>query len=329
MSATGTSTLWMGDLEPYMDEGFITQAFSYFGETVVSVKIIRNKQTGVPAGYCFVELSSPEMAHRAMLRLNGKIVPNSIPPKRFKLNRASYGKEHLSTPEYSLFVGDLSDDVDDYELYSAFSKCFRSCSAAKVVLDNYGRSKGYGFVRFTDESEQQKAMFEMQHVSIGRRPIRVSLATPKRPPPPDVPGTQSAQQYSQYYQQYQQYQYYQSWSAYSQYYSQFGYPYAGGYTTDHVQDYYDQGTDEEMEMLEDPILEIDVDKVNAEFIEQSEEIFEALDDSRWQPIDNVMTTLSQVATAVLSPSPPSPTSDVVAAAATVAATAAVAAPIIA
>lgn len=296
MTGTATSpTLWMGDLEYYMDDEFISQAFNYYGETVVNVKIIRKKKTGVPAGYCFVELSTPEMAHRAMLRLNGKIVPNSIPHKRFKLNRASYGKEHLSTPEYSLFVGDLSDDVDDYDLYSAFSKRFRSCSAAKVVLDNFGRSKGYGFIRFTDEAEQQRAMFDMQNVSIGRKPIRVSLATPKRPLPPDVPGTQSAQQYSQYYQQYQQYQYYQSWSAYSQYYNQFGYPYGGGYTTDHFEGYYDQGTEEEMEMLEDPALEIDVDKVNMEFIGQSEEVFEAIEDSRWQPVTNVMTTLAQAA----------------------------------
>lgn len=33
-------------LEPYMDENFISRAFATMGETVMSVKIIRNRLTG-------------------------------------------------------------------------------------------------------------------------------------------------------------------------------------------------------------------------------------------------------------------------------------------
>ena len=32
-----------------------------------------------PAGYCFVEFSSADAAQRAMLKLNGKIIPGSAP----------------------------------------------------------------------------------------------------------------------------------------------------------------------------------------------------------------------------------------------------------
>ena len=50
-----------------------------------------------------------------------------------------------------------------------------------VVFDNRGFSKGFGFVRFSEETEQQKALIEMQHCAgIGRKMIRVSLATPKK-----------------------------------------------------------------------------------------------------------------------------------------------------
>ena len=50
-----------------------------------------------------------------------------------------------------------------------------------VVLDSRGHTKGYGFVRFSEETDQQRALIEMQHTSgIGRKPIRVSLATPRR-----------------------------------------------------------------------------------------------------------------------------------------------------
>jgi RNA recognition motif-containing protein len=42
-----------------------------------------------------------------------------------------------------------------------------------------GLSKGYGFVRFGDESEQQRSMVEMQGLFLGSRPIRVAAASAK------------------------------------------------------------------------------------------------------------------------------------------------------
>jgi RNA recognition motif-containing protein len=40
-------------------------------------------------------------------------------------------------------------------------------------------SRGYGFVRFADEGDQQRALTEMQGVYCGNRPMRISTATPK------------------------------------------------------------------------------------------------------------------------------------------------------
>ena len=42
-----------------------------------------------------------------------------------------------------------------------------------------GQSRGYGFVRFSDEGDQQRALSEMQGVYCGNRPMRISTATPK------------------------------------------------------------------------------------------------------------------------------------------------------
>uniref|UniRef100_A0A5K3FIF9 tRNA selenocysteine-associated protein 1 n=1 Tax=Mesocestoides corti TaxID=53468 RepID=A0A5K3FIF9_MESCO len=170
-------TIWMGDLEPFMDEAFIRQAFEFHDEKVVSVKIIRNKATGQTLGYGFVEFQDGVAARDAMLKLNGKPIPG-IPTRRFKLNHASYGKDSTAG-EYSLFVGELTEDVDDLILFNAFKK-YPSCRSAKVVMNN-GKSRGYGFVRFASEADQDKALIEMQNFcGLGYKPIRVSLAIPKR-----------------------------------------------------------------------------------------------------------------------------------------------------
>lgn len=42
-----------------------------------------------------------------------------------------------------------------------------------------GMSRGYGFVRFSDENDQMRALNEMQGVYCGNRPMRISTATPK------------------------------------------------------------------------------------------------------------------------------------------------------
>ena len=83
-------------------------------------------------------------------------------------------------PEYSIFVGDLGPEVNEYVLVSLFQSRFPSCKSAKIMTDPIsGMSRGYGFVRFSDESDQQRALTEMQGVYCGNRPMRISTATPK------------------------------------------------------------------------------------------------------------------------------------------------------
>lgn len=54
------------------------------------------------------------------------------------------------------------------------------CTTGQVITDPAtGRSKGYGFVRFANENERDRAL-EMQGFSLSGRPIRVSLATARR-----------------------------------------------------------------------------------------------------------------------------------------------------
>ncbi|KAF9284855.1 hypothetical protein BGZ74_001648 [Mortierella antarctica] len=174
------ASLWMGELEPWMDENWIRAAFYSAGHQV-SVKMIRDKFTGANAGYCFVDLASPEAATSAIGTLNGTVIPGT--DKTFKLNWASGGNPASGGPggnEYSVFVGDLSPEVTDYMLLTTFQAAYSSVRSAKIMTDpTTGQSRGYGFVRFGDESEQLRSIEELQGVYCGSRPMRLSVATPK------------------------------------------------------------------------------------------------------------------------------------------------------
>jgi RNA recognition motif-containing protein len=134
------------------------------------------------AGYCFVDFESSERA-AAALNLNGQVIPNSN--RQFKLNWASGGgladrSRDDRGPEFSIFVGDLGPEVNEYVLMSLFQGKYGSCKSAKIMSDPIsGMSRGYGFVRFASEEDQQKALHEMQGVYCGNRPMRISTATPK------------------------------------------------------------------------------------------------------------------------------------------------------
>lgn len=172
--------LWIGGLEPYMDDAFLQAAMNIMGETnVVSIKVMTNKSTGEPAGYGFVNFDSDQTAIVAMHRLGGKIIPNSNPPIRFKLNHNS---TRLANGEIdtSIWVGDLTPEVDDFALYRFFTARYSSVKCAKVVLDESGFSKGYGFVRFGLENEQQHALGNITgELGLGSKPIKVSMANQK------------------------------------------------------------------------------------------------------------------------------------------------------
>jgi len=114
-----------------------------------------------------------------MHRLGGKIIPNSNPPVRFKLNHNST-RLQPGEADTSIWVGDLTPEVDDFALYRFFTRRYHSIRCAKVVLDESGFSKGYGFVRFGSEAEQQHALSSMSgEMGLGSKPIKTSMANQK------------------------------------------------------------------------------------------------------------------------------------------------------
>ena len=75
-----------------------------------------------------------------------------------------------------LFVGGLSWDTSDDGLRTAFGK-YGSITEAKVILDrDTGRSRGFGFVSFSEDDAATKAVQEMNGAELDGRNIRVDEA---------------------------------------------------------------------------------------------------------------------------------------------------------
>lgn len=176
-------TLWMGDIQPHWDEAFLGSLFAGCAEQPV-IKMIRDKVTGYPSGYGFLEFPSQQGAQYVLENFNGQTVPNTM--HRFRMNWGAGGRRIESSDDHSIFVGDLAPDVTDEVLLATFASRFSSVRNAKVVTDPMTRmSKGFGFVRFGIKEEADQALQTMSGVYCGSRPMRVSVATDRNRPRPD------------------------------------------------------------------------------------------------------------------------------------------------
>lgn len=188
--------LWMGDLDPTWTEETIEQIWTTLVEKPTSVKIIRDRFNPNKPAYCFVSFKDQNAVDLAVQR-HGQQVPGST--RVFKLNHAgstgasgsTTGGGHqprsgamsstagVGANDYSMFVGDISPEVSEVLLYDKFNSMFpNQIKLARVIMDlNTGKSKGFGFVRFFSSDAFNRALTEMNGVTIGSKQIRVGVAS--------------------------------------------------------------------------------------------------------------------------------------------------------
>ncbi|KAN0059848.1 hypothetical protein ACQY0O_008422 [Thecaphora frezii] len=79
----------------------------------------------------------------------------------------------------NLFCKNLDPAIDSNELFSAF-KSFGKIVSARVMRDNDGKSREFGFVSFTTAEEAGRALRSMNNAVLGSKQITVRLHEPKK-----------------------------------------------------------------------------------------------------------------------------------------------------
>ena len=158
--------LWMGDIDPEMNESTIKKLFEIYNIYPLEIKLYKNKKADQNKDYCFIYFKNILEANNTLNELNGKPIPNSS--LNFKLNWANF---HISTTK-TVFVGNLSPSINDASLFNFFKSKYKKVVKAKVVTEN-GKSKRYGFVTFKKKSEYRKCLIEMNKVYFEGKLIKV------------------------------------------------------------------------------------------------------------------------------------------------------------
>ncbi|KAH9177921.1 hypothetical protein EDB89DRAFT_1844107, partial [Lactarius sanguifluus] len=149
------------------DEG-LRNYFSEFGK-VDACTIVRDAD-GKSRGFAFLTFEEPASVNAVMIRehfLDGK----AIDPKR-----AIPREEHLRNTRY--FVGGLAPHSTADSMRVFFSKYGKVVDATVMVDRETGRSKGFGFVTFEDNSNDAQLVGKLGLI-LDDKQIEVKTAQPR------------------------------------------------------------------------------------------------------------------------------------------------------
>jgi RNA recognition motif-containing protein len=77
-----------------------------------------------------------------------------------------------------LYVGNLNYQTTDEDLRQAFAP-YGEIASAQVIMDETGRSRGFGFVEIEDKAAAEKAIQELGGSQLQGRALTVNEARPR------------------------------------------------------------------------------------------------------------------------------------------------------
>ncbi|XP_024530483.1 polyadenylate-binding protein 4-like isoform X1 [Selaginella moellendorffii] len=204
LAATGETkftNVFVKNLDPEMAEEEINEHFSTFG--VITNVVIMKDENDKSKGFGFVNFDDPEAARAAVETMNNsqlgsrtiyvgraqkKAEREQILRRQFEEKRMEQFQKYQGA---NLYVKNLDDSIDDETLKQEFSR-YGNITSAKVMRDEKGISKGFGFVCFTSPEEASRAATETNGLMINGKPIYVAMAQRK-----EIRQAQLQQQYAQ------------------------------------------------------------------------------------------------------------------------------------
>ncbi|PKA64004.1 Polyadenylate-binding protein RBP47 [Apostasia shenzhenica] len=162
-------SVYVGNIHVQVTEALLQDVFQSTG-IVEGCKLIRKEKSS----YGFVDYFDCRSAALAIVTLNGRHIFGQ--PIKVNWAFASTQREDTSG-HYNIFVGDLSPEVTDANLFACFS-VFPTISDARVMWDQKtGRSRGFGFVSFRNQQDAQSAINDLNGKWLCNRQIRCNWAT--------------------------------------------------------------------------------------------------------------------------------------------------------
>lgn len=174
---SGVGNIFIKNLDKNIDNKALYDTFSAFGN-ILSCKIAMDQNGS--KGYGFVHFETEEAARSAIEKVNNMLLNG----KKVFVGRFMSRKERIEVlgdkakKFTNVYVKSLPDVFDDDKLRDLF-ETYGKIISAKVMSDDGGKTRGFGFVSFEDHEAAAKAVDELHQKDIEGREIYVGRAQKK------------------------------------------------------------------------------------------------------------------------------------------------------
>ncbi|XP_072918321.1 embryonic polyadenylate-binding protein-like isoform X2 [Hemitrygon akajei] len=174
---SGVGNIFIKNLDESIDNKALYDTFSAFGN-ILSCKVVSDESGS--KGYGFVHFETQEAANQAIETMNGMLLNDrKVFVGHFKSRKERAAELGNKAHEYTnIYVKNFGEAMSSSRLREIFS-IFGKTLSVRVMTDQYGHSKGFGFVNFEKHEDARKAVAKMNGKEINSRPVYVGRAQKK------------------------------------------------------------------------------------------------------------------------------------------------------
>lgn len=172
---SGVGNIFIKNLDKSIDNKDMYDTFSTFG-TILSCKVATDEH-GTSKGYGFVHFETEEAANKAIEKVNGMLLSEKklfvgrfIPRKDREKELGEKAKRFTN-----VYVKNFPDTITEEKLREIFEE-YGSITSYRVMFDENGKSRGFGFVAFEDAEIAEVACNEMNGKEMEGKTLYVGRA---------------------------------------------------------------------------------------------------------------------------------------------------------
>jgi len=161
------ASLYVGDIDPDITEAQLYDRFAGAGQ-VLSIRVCRDQITKQSLGYAYVNFHQPADAERALDTMNF----DNISGKPMRIMWSQRDPALRKSGVGNVFIKNLDKTIDNKALYDTFST-FGNILSCKIMIDETGASKGYGFVHFETNEAAEQAIKHVNNMLLNDKKVFV------------------------------------------------------------------------------------------------------------------------------------------------------------
>ncbi|KAI9676202.1 MAG: Protein phosphatase PP2A regulatory subunit B [Trizodia sp. TS-e1964] len=169
-----SASLYVGELDPSVTEAMLFELFSSIGQ-VASIRVCRDAVTRRSLGYSYVNYNNTADGERALEELNYTLIKGR--PCRIMWSQRDPALR--KTGQGNVFIKNLDTGIDNKALHDTFA-AFGNILSCKVAQDEFGNSKGYGFVHYETAEAATQAIKHVDGMLLNEKKVFVGHHIPKK-----------------------------------------------------------------------------------------------------------------------------------------------------